>query len=103
MQLPIAVSIVAALLAGALCGFVNGSLVTKAKLPAFIATLSMMTIARGLANIITDGRQIVGYPDWFDSLATVRYFGFVSITVALFIVLVILSWIHLGYRTQGRS
>ena len=63
----------------------------------------MMTIARGLANIITDGRQIVGYPDWFDSLATVRYFGFVSITVALFIVLVILSWIHLGYRTQGRS
>ena len=50
--------------------------VTRAKLPAFIATLSMMTIARGLANIITDGRQIVGYPDWFDSFATIRYFGF---------------------------
>ena len=63
--------------------WVNGLLVTRAKLPAFIATLSMMTIARGLANIITDGRQIVGYPDWFDSFATTRYFGFLSLTVAL--------------------
>ena len=52
-------------------------------------TLSMMTIARGLANIITDGRQIVGYPDWFDSFATFRYFGFLSLTVTLAIVLVI--------------
>jgi len=101
--LPLVLAIVLGIVVGAFCGLANGLLVTKAKLPAFIATLSMMTIARGLANIITDGRQIVGYPDWFDSLATVRYFGFVSITVALFIVLVILSWIHLGYRTQGRS
>jgi len=101
--LPLVLAIVLGIVVGAACGLANGLLVTKAKLPAFIATLSMMTIARGLANIITDGRQIVGYPDWFDSLATVRYFGFVSITVALFIVLVILSWIHLGYRTQGRS
>jgi ribose transport system permease protein len=103
MQLPMVVSIVAALLIGALCGWVNGSLVTRAKLPAFIATLSMMTIARGLANIITDGRQIVGYPDWFDSFATTRYFGFLSLTVALAIVLVIASWIFLRYRAAGRS
>jgi ribose transport system permease protein len=103
MQLPIVLSIAAALLAGALCGWVNGSLITRAKLPAFIATLSMMTIARGLANIITDGRQIVGYPDWFDSFATTRYFGFLSLTVALAIVLVIASWIFLRYRAAGRS
>src|SRR5260370_36441257 len=76
--LPLVLSIVLGIVVGAACGLVNGLLVTRAKLPAFIATLSMMTIARGLANIITDGRQIVGYPDWFDSLATVRYFGFLS-------------------------
>ena len=87
--LPLLLAVLAALLIGALCGWANGMLVTAAKLPAFIATLSMMTIARGLANIITDGRQIVGYPDWFDSFATVRYFGFLSLTVALAIVLVI--------------
>jgi ribose transport system permease protein len=94
---------VLALLIGAFCGWVNGLLVTRAKLPAFIATLSMMTIARGLANIITDGRQIVGYPDWFDSFATLRYFGFLSLTVALAIVLVVASWIFLRYRAAGRA
>lgn len=102
-KLPLVLAIVIALLIGALCGWANGALCTWAKLPAFIATLSMMTIARGLANIITDGRQIVGYPDWFDSLATRRYFGFLSLTVALAIVLVIASWIFLRYRAAGRA
>ena len=103
MNMPLVLSIVIGLLVGALCGWVNGLLVTRAKLPAFIATLSMMTIARGLANIITDGRQIVGYPDWFDSFATRRYFGFLSMTVALAVLLVIASWIFLRYRAAGRS
>ena len=102
-NLPLVVAIVAALLVGALCGWMNGLLVTRAKLPAFIATLSMMTISRGLANIITDGRQIVGYPAWFDSFATVRYFGFLSLTVALAVVLVVTSWIFLRYRAAGRG
>jgi ribose transport system permease protein len=101
--LPLLLAIIFGIASGAGCGIVNGLLVTRAKLPPFIATLSMMTVARGLANIITDGRQIVGYPAWFDNFATVRYVGFLSITVALFIVLVILSWFHLGYRAVGRS
>jgi ribose transport system permease protein len=62
-----------------------------------------MTIARGLANIITDGRQIVGYPDWFDSFATFRYFGFLSLTVALAVAMIVASWIFLRYRSAGRA
>ena len=62
---PLPIGIVFALITGSACGLVNGLLVTRAKLPPFIATLTMMSIARGLANIVTDGRQIVGYPDWF--------------------------------------
>ena len=103
MNLPLAIAAVLALLIGAFCGWVNGLLVTRAKLPAFIATLSMMTIARGLANIITDGRQIVGYPDWFDSFATLRYFGFLYLTVALAIVLVVASWIFLRLPSRRSS
>ncbi|HEY0793662.1 MAG TPA: ABC transporter permease [Chthoniobacterales bacterium] len=102
-DLPLVVAIVAALLIGGLCGWVNGLLVTRARLPAFIATLSMMTITRGCANIITDGRQIVGYPDWFDSFATHRYFAFLSLTVALALVLIIAGWIFLRYRATGRG
>lgn len=102
-NLPLGLGIIVALLVGALCGLTNGLLITRAKLPPFIATLAMMTIARGLANIITDGRQIVGFDEWFDRLATVRHFGFLSVTVALFLVLVATSWIFLRYRATGRS
>src|ERR1700730_10527832 len=91
--LPLLLAVLLALLVGALCGWANGMLITRAKLPAFIATLSMMTIARGLANIITDGRQIVGYPEWFDRYATAPHFRFLSLTVALAILLVIVSWV----------
>ncbi|MBV8214699.1 MAG: ABC transporter permease, partial [Verrucomicrobia bacterium] len=94
-DVPLPLAILIALLCGAVCGLLNGLLVTKARLPAFIATLAMMSIGRGLANIVTDGRQVVGFPDWFTSLSTVRHFGFLSITVALFLVLVGITWIFL--------
>jgi ribose transport system permease protein len=102
-NVPVPLAILIALLCGAVCGLINGLLVTKAKLPAFIATLAMMSIGRGLANIVTDGRQVVGFPDWFTSLSTVRHFGFLSITVALFLILVVITWIFLRYRSAGRS
>jgi ribose transport system permease protein len=101
--MPLGLAIVAGLLVGTACGFVNGLLITRAKLPPFIATLTMMSVGRGLANIITEGRQIVGYPDWFTNLSTVRHFGFLSVTVAMFIVLAIISWAVLRYTTVGRS
>jgi ribose transport system permease protein len=100
---PLGLALVAGLLAGTACGVVNGLLITKAKLPPFIATLTMMSVGRGLANIITEGRQIVGYPDWFTNLSTVRHFGFLSVTVAIFIVLALISWAVLRYTTLGRS
>jgi ribose transport system permease protein len=102
-NVPLPLAILIALLCGAVCGLINGLLVTKARLPAFIATLAMMSIGRGLANIVTDGRQVVGFPDWFTSLSTVRHFGFLSITVALFLILVGITWIFLRYRSAGRS
>jgi ribose transport system permease protein len=92
-----------AVIVGAACGLGNGLLITRAKLPPFIATLAVMTIARGLANIITNGEQIVGYPDWFTALSTQRHLGVLSATVGLFIVLLIVSWVILQYRAVGRN
>jgi len=102
-NVPIPIGIAIALLAATGCGLANGLLVTKAKLPAFIATLTMMSVGRGLANIVTDGRQVVGFPDWFTALASVRNFGFLSVTVGLFVALVIVSWVFLNYHAIGRS
>jgi inositol transport system permease protein len=43
---------------GALCGATNGFMVTRGMIPSFIATLGMMTAARGLALVVSDGRPV---------------------------------------------
>ena len=100
---PLWLSIIAAILVGGLCGLVSGLGVTITKLPPFIATLAMLSIARGMANVITDGQQIVGYPDWFTALSTERHFGFLTITALVLIVLLVLGWAFLRYRPGGRE
>src|SRR3954462_367197 len=59
---PLWLSMIAAGVVGGRCGLASGLGITLTKLPPFIATLAMLSIARGLANVITDGQQIVGYP-----------------------------------------
>jgi ribose/xylose/arabinose/galactoside ABC-type transport system permease subunit len=72
---PTPLAVLAGIGAGALCGFVNGALVTRGRLPAFIATLGVMSIARGAALVYTEGRPISGFAAGFRQLATERVFG----------------------------
>jgi len=51
---PIWISMLVGLLAGVVCGLVNGLLITRMKLPPFIATLGMMMVVRGVALTITN-------------------------------------------------
>jgi ribose transport system permease protein len=100
---PLWLSIPAAIIVGGLCGLANGLGITITRLPPFIATLAMLSIARGLANVITDGQQIVGYPGWFTDLSTNRYFGFLTITVLVLVVLLVAGWAFMRYRPGGRA
>jgi ribose transport system permease protein len=52
-------SIAAVLLVGAACGTFSGVLVAYVRLPAFVMTLAVMTIARGLSLIISKGQPII--------------------------------------------
>ncbi|MCD8138296.1 MAG: ABC transporter permease [Planctomycetaceae bacterium] len=101
--LPWPFAIVVGILVGGLCGYVTGLLITRLNLPAFIATLAMMSITRGLANIITNGRQIISYPEWFVNLSVKRHFGFLSVTVGILIILAVIGWLVVKYRPFGRS
>lgn len=96
-------AMLAAIAVGAFAGSLNGLGITYAKLPPFIATLAMLSIARGLANLITDGQQIVGYPEWFFNLSSERYLGFFSVTLLVVAALYLLAWACLKYRASGRS
>jgi ribose transport system permease protein len=100
---PFVIAIVVALLASAACGLTSGLMVTRLRMPAFIATLAMMSIARGIASIITNGEQIVGFPDWFSNLAIIRHFGFLTVTVGLMVVITLIAWIILAFRPVGRA
>ena len=75
-----------ALGAAAVNGLIAGMLITRFNVPAFIATLAMMSIARGLANMITNGQQLIGFPPWFNMSAIIRFGGFLTLTVALMLV-----------------
>lgn len=70
IPMPIAIGI--GLGIGALCGLVNGLLVTFGSLPPFIVTLGMMSVARGAALVYTGARPITGFEPAFRFLATGR-------------------------------
>jgi len=65
LQLPVLVPILASLIVGAACGWVNGALIAGFRIPPFIATLGMMTVARGFA-LIYSNRPVSGLTDNFN-------------------------------------
>jgi ribose transport system permease protein len=67
---PVPLAVLLGLGLGALLGLVNGVIITRAKVPPFVATLGMMTIARGLALTYTGGRPITGLPAEFRAIGT---------------------------------
>lgn len=65
---PVPLAMLAGILTGSACGLINGLLVTRFRLPPFIATLGMMLIARGVALQITGARAVSGLGESFGEL-----------------------------------
>jgi ribose/xylose/arabinose/galactoside ABC-type transport system permease subunit len=57
-QAPLAVPILMGALTGASCGTLNGLVVTRGRVAPFIVTLGMMTAARGLTLVISEGKPV---------------------------------------------
>jgi ribose transport system permease protein len=95
---------IAGILTGGLCGLANGLLITRLKLPPFVATLGMIGIARGLAVWLAD-RTVLAFSDtvtrpaWVDTLALTSFWnpGFWSL-----VLLAILTGVVLHYTVFGR-
>ncbi len=107
-DLGIVPAVIISVLAGAAVGLVNGVLVTILKVPAFIATLTMLLIGRGVVLGLTGGRSIL-YPikaredAWFFHLGETNAWGFNNqIAVVLVIVAIgaiVLAKTRWGYET----
>lgn len=72
---PFAIVVLVALGVGALTGVVNGGLIAYLRVPPFVATLAMLTAARGLSFIISGGRSVGGLPDSFGALGRAVVLG----------------------------
>lgn len=103
LGLPMWAAMLGAIAVGAACGSTTALLVVRAGLPSFIATLAMMSIARGLAYMVTDGAQVSGFAEWFSNLSVIRYGGVLSLTVSCFVVLALVFWFVLKFTVAGRS
>lgn len=98
---PIVIGIAVALLIGFLLGAVNGSLHAYGKIPPFIATLGMMTAARGAAALFTGGRPVGDLKDTFTYIGTGRFLG-LPIPIWIYIVMGIIAHILLSRTKFGR-
>lgn len=93
--------VLAGLSLGTALGVFNGIVITKLKIPAFIATLAMMAIARGGTLVYTGGRPITGLPSSFGFLGR-GYLGNIPFPIILMSVIFFLAYILLKLTRFGR-
>ena len=97
----VTIALMAALAVGTACGLVNGALISWGGLPPFIVTLGMMSVARGMALVFTEGRPVSGFDDGFRSVATGTV-GFMPSPVIVTVVVYLLAHVVLTRTTFGR-
>lgn len=84
LGLPVFIPLFIGLSVGVLTGFLNGFLITKTKIPPFIATLGMMVAARGMAAYYTKGKPVSMLTDGYNFLGS----GAMPVVLFLFMALV---------------
>ena len=100
--LPLPLAVLGAILASCFCGFFNGLLITRVRVPPLIMTLATLALYRGLAQGISQARSVRGYPEWFFVLGQGEVLG-VPTQLWILLVAVIVFWVVLSRTTFGRS
>ncbi len=98
---PLLPALIAALAAGAGLGLLNGLMVSVGNLPPFIATLGMMSMARGAALVFTHGRPISGFSSSFRLLATGEV-SYIPVPVLIMLGAYAAAHVLLAHTRMGR-
>ncbi|MEV5318006.1 substrate-binding domain-containing protein [Streptomyces sp. NPDC052687] len=98
---PVALAVVLAVATGIVCGLLNGFLISYGKLPPFIATLAMLSVARGLSLVISQGSPIA-FPESVSHLGDTLG-GWLPVPVLVMVVMGLLTAFVLGRTYLGRS
>jgi ribose transport system permease protein len=87
LGLPVPLAIGLGLLVGALIGLINGYIIAEVGINPFITTLGMMSLARGMLMVVTDGKNISGLPASFTAIGQGSIIG-IQYPIIISIVLV---------------
>jgi rhamnose transport system permease protein len=102
MGMPLPMAIAFALLIGAIAGFMNGLFIVRVGVPPLNMTLATLALYRGLAQGISEGRSVRGYPEWFYQLGQGDFLG-VPTQLWLLLIAIILTGIILARTNLGRA
>lgn len=94
-------AVLAAAIVGIAIGIINGLLISKGKLQAFIVTLATMTIFRGATLVFTSGTPISKLPEKFVEIGNGKLF-FIPIPVIITVIVLIISIYILTQTRFGR-
>ena len=90
---PVPLALLIGLGVGMTCGLINGVLISWGKLPPFISTLGMMSVARGAALLYTQGRPISGFSGDFRFLASGEILGIPNPVIIMIVVYLIAHFV----------
>ncbi len=99
MELPLWLALALALAFSTVIGLMNGILVAYGRMQGFVASLAMMTIARGVAFVITNGTPIKFKLGTIDALVKKQY-GYPILLITLFVIIAL--WVVQHYTLYGR-
>jgi ribose transport system permease protein len=87
---------------GALVGLANGVLVTKLRIPSFIATYGMLWVAHGATYYYMGGQSVYGFPAEFRALGSGYFLG-IPIPIYLMVAFLLLGNLFLNRTTFGQQ
>ncbi|TDE41539.1 ABC transporter permease [Nonomuraea mesophila] len=91
-------------LVGAVCGLVNGLLVTRLGLPSLAVTIGTLALYRGLAYVVLGDQAIAQFPPGYVALAVGNVPGTpIPYPIALFVLLAVIVGVVLHATGFGRS
>ena len=99
---PVIIAILAAVGVGALSGAISGALIAFTGIPAFISTLGMMTIARGVVFLYTQGQPVSKLSEGILFFGS-NVFDVIPVPVIVYAIMIIITAIILGYTRFGKS
>ncbi len=100
---PMELAVVIALGAGLLAGLNNAFWVAVVGLPSLAVTLAGLIGYRGLARLFIEDRSIGGFPGWFTAITRDAVLGPLSLSLLLFLVLLVVAAVLLHLTGFGRT